>query len=234
MKVLLIGDEHTYGYGLSGGNLSYIGHFIRQISRTGSAVSVEAYAHLSLSQMIAALAHLPLSRYDLIMLHLDYTLDEMAYSPVSHSSVMSLPLFPDLIPSPGAKPFVHVRGRLRQLINQIRSLIWPTEGRKSLSILLDLLRPYRHNVLLITPFPHQKIVNRWLRQRSRAVLIHEADKLLVSVFDVDAVIRPGEEYFLPNDPEHLNAVSHELLGRSLFDFYESSPTIITIQGTRGE
>ena len=60
MNVLVIGDEHTYGYGLPGGNLSYIGQFIRQISRAGRAVSVEAYAHLTMAQTIAMLAKLPL------------------------------------------------------------------------------------------------------------------------------------------------------------------------------
>ena len=232
MKVLVIGDEHTYGYGLSGGNLSYIGQFIRQISRTGRAVSVEGYVHLSLPQMVATLAQLPLRRYDLIILHLDYTLDEMIYAPVSQSPAQSLPFVSDLVPLAEPAPSTGFRKRLRTVANQIGSLVWPSDSLKSLSILLDLLRPYRYNVLLITPFPHRKPVSQWLRRRSRAVLIREAEKRLVSVFDADSVIGAGEEYFLPDDSKHLNAISHELLGRSLFDFYESSPTIVTIQGMK--
>ncbi len=231
MNVLVIGDEHTYGYGLPGGKLSYIGQFIRQISRVGRAVSVEAYAHLTMAQTIAMLAKLPLNRYDLIILQLDHTL---LLEPASQAGCF--PLEPLAVPpmtglstrsdKPGLRSRVHVVGAA------LWSLVRPNRPVTLLSVLLDELRPYRHNVLLMTPFPHQNSLTRWLRRCARLVLLREAERRLVSVFDTDSVIRPREEYFLPNDAGHLNAVSHELLGRSLFDFYQSAPTIITVQNTR--
>ncbi len=232
MNVLVIGDEHTYGYGLADGNLSYIGHFIRQISRAGRAVSVEAYAHLTMAQTIAMLAQLPLNRYDLIILQLDYTLIQATSSPLACASGVAVPVFPDLAQFPKQKDQPTFGSRIKLIGAALLSFVRPHSDLSAVSILLNQLRPYRHNVLLLTPFSHLAPVNRWVRNRSRAVLLQEAERRLVSVFDTDSVIRPREEYFLPNDNEHLSAISHELLGRSLFDFYQSAPTIVTIQAIR--
>jgi hypothetical protein len=230
MKVLVIGDEHTYGYGLSSGHLSYIGHFIRQISQAGRAVSVEAYAHLTMAQTVATLAQLPLNRYDLIVLQLDHTLIQTASSPFSRPPGAEVPVLSGL--SMFSRP--EVRNRLKALGAAFLSFIRPPHDLTSISVLLNQIRPYRHNVLLLTPFPHLDSVSRWLRKRSRAVLLREADRRLVSVFDTDLVIQSREEYFLPGDAQHLNVISHELLGKSLFDFYQSAPTIVTIQAFRKE
>lgn len=232
MNVLVIGDEHTYGYGLSEGNLSYIGHFIRHISRAGQAVSVEAYAHLTMAQTSAILAQLPLNRYDLIILQLDHTLIQ-ATTP-QDSLGLPMPIFP--APLSYSRQTANWKGsdHLHMIRNSLLSFILPSRATSSIAMLLEQLRPYRHNVLLLTPFSQLEPIRHWLRKRSRAVLLREADKRLVSVFDTDSVIRSREEYFLPNDKEHLNAVSHELLGRSLFDFYQSAPTIVTIQAFRRE
>lgn len=230
MKVLVIGDEHTYGYGLSSGHLSYIGHFIRQISQAGRAVSVEAYAHLTMAQTIATLAQLPLNRYDLIVLQLDHTLIQTASSPFSHPPGVAGPALSGLSGFSRSE----VSHRLKALKAACLSFIRPPHDLTSISVLLNQIRPYRHNVLLVTPLPHLNPMSRWLRRRSRAVLLREADRRLVSVFDTDQVIRPREEYFLPGDAQHLNAISHELLGKSLFDFYQSAPTIVTIQAFRKE
>ena len=231
MNVLVIGDEHTYGYGLLGGKLSYIGHFIRQISRSGRGVTVEAYAHLTMAQTIAVLAKLPLNRYDLIMLQLDHTLLQEPASQTGCLPLETLPIPP--MTALSAPPNLQgLRNRMRIVGAALRSIVWPNRPLTSVSVLLDELRPYRHNVLLLSPFPHQEPLGRWLRRCARLVLLREAEKRLVSVFDTDSVIRPREEYFLPNDASHLNAVSHELLGRALFDFYQSAPTIITVQTTR--
>lgn len=232
MNVLVIGDEHTYGYGLSEGNLGYIGHFIRNISRAGRAVSVEAYAHLTMTQIGATLAQLPLNQYDLIILQLDQTLIQTATA--AHSAGVTMPILSDpnaLCRKATAKK---IRNHLTIVKDLLLSFIVPHRATASISGLLRQLRPYRHNVLLLTPFPKMEPVSDWLRKRSRAVLLQEADKQLVSVFDTDSIIRPREEYFLSNDKAHLNAVSHELLGRSLFDFYQSAPTIVTIQAFRRE
>lgn len=231
MKVLVIGDEHTYGYGLTGGNLSFIGHFIRQIRQAGQPVSVDVYAHLTMAQMADTLAKLPLSQYDLIILQLD----ELIIQPVA--SETAFPVFRLPYSLAGAKRPVARRAArpaaLGTIQSLLRSIIRPVQAWP-LTSLLKQLRPYRHNVLVLTPFPHREWFSQWLRKRSRVVLIQAAEQQLFSVFDTDTVIRPRDEYFLPNDCTHLNAVSHELLGRSLFDFYLSAPTIVTIQAIRRE
>ncbi|MFD2933732.1 SGNH/GDSL hydrolase family protein [Spirosoma flavum] len=234
MKVLVIGDEHTYGYGLSTGNLSYIGHFIRQIGRAGRAVSVEAYAHLTMAQTIYTLAQLPLNRYDLIILQLDYTLIQGSSSQLAGSPRILIPVLPDLAHSPKPTAQPTFGSHIRAIGKALRSFVLPPQDLSPVSLLLNQLKPYRHNVLLLTPFSHQQVLSRWMRKRSRAVLLREAERRLISVFDTDSVIHPREEYFLPNDNEHLSSISHELLGRSLFDFYQSAPTIVTIQAIRRE
>lgn len=232
MKVLVIGDEHTYGYGLSGGKLSYLGHFIRQVSRAGQEISIEAYAHLTMPQLASTLAQLPLNRYDLIILQFNHSL----LQPANVGSLTTQRIVTPVLPYPLALPKVTTRPKFRERFNAFKtvllSLIWPPYGLTGISALLKQLRPYRHNVLLLTPLPRQAWINRWLQKRSRTILLKEADKQLFSVFDSDLVIRPREEYFLPDDPEHLSPVSHELLGRVLFDFYQSAPTIVTIQSVR--
>lgn len=231
MNVLVIGDEHTYGYGLSGGKLSYIGHFIRQFSQAGQAVSVEAYANLTMTQIVATLDRLPLNRYDLIMLQLDETILQPTDSTLTGPPYVAVPYSSEL--APGANPPA-IRTRLKSIGSALLTFLWPLRARTALSVLMKQLRPYRHNVLLMTPFPHRNAIDRWLRKQSRAVLLDEADAHVFSVFDTDLVIQPREEYFLPNDKEHLSAVSHELLGRAVFDFYQSAPTIVTIQAIRRE
>lgn len=231
MNVLVIGDEHTYGYGLTNGRLSFIGHFIRQIKLTGQAVSVDVYAHLTMAQVSSTLAHLPLSRYDLIVLQLDQLLIQPIERDFMNAPGLSMPTLPySLINQPGAGRKTVLTG-LKALATLIRSGVRSADTMP-ISGLLKQLRPYQHNVLLLTPIPHRERLTRWLRLRVRALLLREAEKQTVSIFDTDAFIRPQEEYFLPNDADHLSAVSHELLGRSLFDFYLSAPTIITIQSIR--
>ena len=230
--MLVIGDEHAYGCGLSGGNLSYVGHFIRQISRSGRSVSVEAYAHLTLTQTIATLAHLPLSRYDLILLQLDQTLLQPTSSQADYASGTAFSLLPDSVQLSARAIRLPFWNCIKLIGTALLSFIRPPRTLTALAILLDLVRPYRHNVLLLTPLPYQKPLNQWLHRWSRTVLMREADKRLVSMFDTASVIQSREEYFLPNDSDHLNAISHELLGRSLFDFYQSAPTIVTIQDNR--
>lgn len=233
MKVLVIGDEHTYGYGLSGGKLSYLGHFIRQISRTGQDISVEAYAHLTMPQIASMLAQLPLDRYDLIILQFNHNLLESTKSEGAIAQRVSMPILPPPL-AQGKVSYVTLLNRFKALKTALLSMIWPPYGLAGISALLKQLRPYRHNVLLLTPLPHRTWISRWLQQQSRSILLQEADKQIFSVFDTDSVIQLREEYFLPNDPEHLSAVSHELLGCVLFDFYQSAPTIVTIQSVRRE
>ncbi|UFH53512.1 SGNH/GDSL hydrolase family protein [Spirosoma sp. KNUC1025] len=180
-------------------------------------------------ELSSALIQLPLNRYDLIILQLDHSLL------LSTSTNPSNGQDADTLLSSYTEE-VWERPSFWQKLNVFGpaalSTIWPSFGSKNISKLLKQLRPYRHNVLLLTPLPHRDWLNGWLRKRSREILLSEADKHVFSVFDLDSVIRPREEYFLANDKGHLSAISHELLGRELFDFYQSAPTIITIQTIR--
>lgn len=232
MKVLVIGDEHTYGYGLPGGKLSYLGHFIRQVSRTGQEISIEAYAHSTIPQISATLAQLPLNRYDLIILQFNHNLLQSANINAPSESCAVMPLLPYPLASIKPTGWAKRQHQVNAFKTALLSMIWPSYGLTAIAALLTQLRLYRHNVLLLTPLPHRTWLSRWLQKRSRRALLNETDKHLFSVFDSDSVIQLREEYFLPNDPEHLSAVSHELLGRVLFDFYQSAPTIVTVQSIR--
>lgn len=232
MKVLVIGDEHTYGYGLPVGKLSYLGQFIRLVSRAGQDVSVEAYAQLTMPQISRTLAQLPLNRYDLIILQINRSLLLPADYALSDEPCATGPVLPYPFAQAESAVRVNFQDKRKALTSALLSKFWPSYGLKGISALFKQLRPYRHNVLILTPLPCRTRVDQWLQKRSRAILLHEAGKQLFSVFDSDLVIQPREEYFLPNDPEHLSAISHELLGRLLFDFYLSAPTIVTIQSIR--
>lgn len=241
MNVLIIGDEHTYGYGLAKGQLSYVGHFIRQMSQLGRPVTVETYAHLTITQVLSTLTRLPLDRYDLVLLQLDYALTHPALVAslpgLRPGEERSLPLLIHKTVLRGETVQSGMLYRLRTagslLISVgLLSLFQSRPIARGLSALLKLLRPHRHKVLLLTPFPHREPVRQWLRKKSRSLLLRKAGNQLFSVFDSSLIIQPREEYFLPEDQGHLSAVSHELLGRALFDFYQSAPTIVTVQAIR--
>ncbi|MBN8825283.1 MULTISPECIES: SGNH/GDSL hydrolase family protein [unclassified Spirosoma] len=233
MNVLVIGDEHTYGYGLPGGKLNYIGHFIRQISRAGQTVTVEAYAHLTIPQIVATLSQLPLNRYDLIVVQLDASLLQSAHGQLHCANTLATPILPYSSVRFKQSDGSALKNRLSAVRDGVLSFVRPNRSL-IFSCLLKKLKPYRHSVLLLTPFPHLNRVDQWLQQRSRTIVLNEADDQLFSVFDTDSVIRPKEEYFINSDGDHLNAISHEILGRSLFDFYLSAPTIVTVQTIKRE
>lgn len=230
MNILVLGDEHTYGYGLSGGNLSYIGHLIRQLGRVGQTVSVEAYAHLTTRETMALLTQLPLDRYDLILLQSDGQLLETYHHTAPAKTGVFIPVLPRLCPEarPRVSPGKALSNQAKAIGKLLNYLVKPRRSR-GLVQLLNQLRLYRHNVMLITPLPHRRGAQRWLRSLTRALVMREANRQSFSVFDANRVIRSQEEYFLPNDSEHLSAVSHELMGCSLFDYYQAAPTIVTVQ-----
>jgi len=112
---------------------------------------------------------------------------------------------------------------------------WPVWLRRlpaTVSAVLQVLRPYRHTVVFMTPMPHQNRIVQRRRTRLRAALLRRSIRQVFSVFDTSQVLLPRPEYFSDGDAPYLNASSHELLGRSLFAFYQSAPTIVTIQPIR--
>lgn len=243
MNILILGDAHTYGYGLSAGQLSYIGHFIRQISQSGPAVTVESYVHLTIPQAISTLSRLPLSQYDLIVIQPNqHWLSRQAGmsvrwtvptpEPATPTVLWPLRAEPVTVPPPTRKNQLRLLG---QMIGwRLQQWLGLARPPKALLDLLRLLSPYRHNVLLVTPFAH---LNPWChaqREQCRVVLQQEGEKQLFSVFDSHLIVVPREEYFLAGSQTFLNNISHELVGRALFDFYQSAPTIVTVQAIKRE
>ena len=80
MNVLVIGDEHSYGYGLRPGQLSYVCHLIRQVSRSGQSIRVEVYTPPTALQLVNTLNQLPLHQYDLILVQTERIADELKSS----------------------------------------------------------------------------------------------------------------------------------------------------------
>lgn len=193
MNVLILGDEHISGCGLQAGQLSYVSHLVRHMSRTGQSVRIEACACSTPADVLDTLTRLPLSRYDLILVQTSDAFNEVS--------------------RPGWA-------------------IWLRRLPPALSAVLQLLRPYRHTVVFMTPMPHQNRAVQRRRNRLRAGLLRRTIRQAFSVFDTSQVLLPRPEYFSDTDAQHLNASSHELLGRSLFAFYQSSPTIVTVQPIR--
>ena len=234
MKILLLGDGHAYGHGLGIRQLSYVGYFVRQLTRTGRSVTVEAYAHLTVSQATVLLSRMPLGQYDLIVLQLGSDLIQRGADTGGPERPIAVPALPVSHRPTGTgkrvapATFKRVGAIGRTLFDVGASALSCPVG---LAQLLTLLRPYRHMTLLMTPFPHRTLLGQLAGAQSRSVLLKEGTDQAFSVFDTQAVVQPREEYFLPDDHEHLNAVSHELIGRALFDLYQSAPSIVTVQTT---
>ena len=231
MTILLMGDEHTYGYGLSARQLSYVGHFVRRLSHADQSVTVDAYAHATLSESVQLLARLPLNQYDLIVLQLgpDLLRHLLRSRSESRAAVPVLPILKPAEPHADRPKKRQFAAAAAQLLDVAASVVPAAGYPGELARLLTLLRPYRHTTLLVTPFPCRTWPGQWLRERSRSVLLNEGTSQAFSVFDSGTVVQPRDEYFLTDDDEHLNAVGHELIGRALFDFYQSAPTIVTVQ-----
>ena len=233
MNILILGDSHTYGFGLPSGQLSYVGHFIRQISRTGRSVSVEAYAHQTIQQIQTTLSQLTLNRYDLILVQINpdcqsvFPLDTVCSLPINWST---LPAIAQSVDQASTAPASLLK-RVETRVSTLWSVLFHT-SHHVLTPLLDVLRPYRHNVLLLSPFPSLNPARQRIGQYRRNVLLREADNQLFSVFDSDSVVQPREEYFLTKHADYLNGISHELIGHALYDFYQSAPTIVTVQSVR--
>lgn len=247
MKILIIGDRHSGGHGLAAGELSFVGHFVRQISHTGRKVSVDAFVYSTLSAVRAALVLLPLEQYDLIVLQTGQGCPDhpagfgsLLIRTTDHAVDLSGELMlPDALSLP-PKPIHPLTERFRTMGQLALLKTFAFLGRlprldtvrRELGHVLQLLQPYRHKVLVLSPFPQQDPIGRWLRRRGRQLVCQEGYRRNFSVFDTDRVIEPREEYFLPGEAGYLNAIGHELVGRALFDFFLAAPTIVSIHSIR--
>ncbi|QJD80088.1 SGNH/GDSL hydrolase family protein [Spirosoma rhododendri] len=211
MKILVIGDAHVTGFGLSAGQVGFVGHFVRQISRAGQPVTVELHSPPTLADCHAQLVRLPLERYDLIIWQCG-------------ADALSQPPTPTE-PTTG----------WQRICQQIRAVVSGKSMRDDAATyrqaMLTLLRPQRHKVLIMLPIEQPQDLTWWGRQQRRAFL-GEGYQQGFSMFDTSLHVRPTDEYFLDRHPAYLNAISHELIGRALFDFYQATPTIVAIRWVR--
>lgn len=213
MKILIIGDQHVTGYGLSARQVGFVGHFVRQISRTGQAVTIEAYPQPDLSAVCALLTNQALDQYDLIIWQ-SGCLEQSVIEPPARSV---------------ATCWQWVTGRVRRLMGPVART---HPAFITLHTILRLLKPHRHKVLIMTPVPQVNKQTQWWQEQGRQRLLEAGCQQGFSVFDTSRYVHPTAEYFLTHDPTYLNAVGHELAGRALFDFYQATPTIVTIRSVR--
>ncbi|GAA4448181.1 hypothetical protein GCM10023189_05670 [Nibrella saemangeumensis] len=248
INLLVIGSCQTYGYGLAAGQ-SFVDQFIRRLEQCGQHVKAEYYAPVSLQAVRYLLPKLPLNQYDVILLQAGHfelqqsqpfttflkkqrSVNELVIAvPADIDALRDLaPLVLDKAGSPsGNWLMANLKLAFLRSLAGFRTLTRLNEVHRNLRIILKALRPHRHKVLLLTPLPHREPVSRWLRNRGRTLFIEEAAHQGFSVFDTHTLIQPREEYFIIDDPAHLNAVGHELIGSRLFDFYRAEPVVLPDQ-----
>lgn len=194
---------------------------------------VECHAPLSLLAMIGLLPRLPLSEYDLIVLHPGHCELQRPVSLQTLWSIKPCPLDPKTRrESAGTSRFRAINQindaltlsglRLLTLLTGLPRL---KETRSALRTVLDNLQPYGHNVVLVTPFPHQEPISNWLRQQGRQVFREEGYRAFMPVFDAYPLLNLGDICFSPNAPDQLNALGHELIGSVLYDFFREGVVI---------
>ncbi len=212
----------------------------RRLSREGLTLTVECHAPVSMATMAVLLPRLPLRQYDLIVLQAGHT--ELQYNASFRD------LFAYETPPADRPPYHTPRSNLPQpkrrgfrwyqrlsdaigltmirLFSGIAGLPRLQQTRHNLRTVLDTLQPYGHNVVLLTPFPHQEPVSGWLRKQGRSLFLEEGYRAFMPVFDTHALLNMGDVCFLTDEPAQLNAVGHELVGSALYDFYRVGTSVV--------
>lgn len=212
IHLLVIADSLHYDSGLNS-RQSYIDQFVQQLERNGQEVVVTYYAPMALCTIAEVLHRVPLRRYDLIIM-------QVANRHLRDSRLA-------LRPTTGERfqEYATVwKLRIQSWLSGIRPL---REVQENLSLILKTLWHHRQRVILLTPFPHREPVSGWLRRKGSEILKSEGQHRGFRVFDVQALVDEREEFFITDDRERLNAISHELIGRRLYDFYRTEPSITT-------
>ncbi len=101
--------------------------------------------------------------------------------------------------------------------------------RGRLTKALTVLKPYRHRVVVMTPFPQGGLIRNGYRRLLSARWQRLVRRAGYSVFDTQACLKPRDEYFLDTAKTRLNAVSHELLAQELFDYCQAIPTVLATE-----
>ncbi|RRB01189.1 hypothetical protein [Larkinella rosea] len=212
IHLLVIADSLHYDSGLNT-RQSYIDQFVQQLERGGLEVVVTYHAPMALCTIADVLQRVPLRRYDLIIL-------QIANRHLRDARMV-------LRPSTGEKLIEYLNAwklRGQSFLGRVKPL---REMYSHLTLILETLRFHRSRVILMTPFPHREPVSGWLRRKGSAILKSEGHHRGFQVFDVQALVDSREEFFITGDRERLNAISHELIGRRLYDFFRTEPSITT-------
>ena len=234
-KLLILGGDHVYGYGVGIGQ-SFVEQLARRLSREGLSLNVECHAPMSLAAISGLLPRLALQQYDLIVLQPGhYELQRPVsvrtlFSPktqqaIGNGQAMGVPQcqqplslvkrISDTVKLVGLRLIAGLTGlpRLQQTRHELRTV-------------LDELQPCGHNVVLVTPFPHQDAISGWLRQKGRRLFLEEGYRAFMPVFDAYSLLDVGDVCFLPNNQSHLNALGHELVGSALYDFFRAGVMVV--------
>lgn len=244
MRILLIGDSHSYGYGLSLNQRSFIDQFTAQLEEQGYCPYVTSYVSLPVAKMRDIIAQLPLARFDLIIIQptqntrlqlssfwslfrtkaIDrYDQHEIRPQPTSLAGLRTYPIHSlEVVP---ANPLARFRQALQYglltlakplgLLRQFRSV------QHEWMTLIERLHTHRYKVIMLTSVPQREPVGQWLDQQIREIMLDEGKQQGLTVLDTTAIISPEDTFFLPSDPSHLSAVGHEVLGQALVDCYQA-------------
>ncbi|QDK78866.1 SGNH/GDSL hydrolase family protein [Spirosoma sp. KCTC 42546] len=244
MTILVIGGCQVYGYGLTDKESSFLDQFVYQLSEQGYHPEVTSYVFLPLADIRETLTHLDLSQFDLLLIqpahyYLQHppTFWKLFKTPPqkvpAHAgaglrmtdldALRNLPLLPlERTPASWVKRTKSVlKCLLLTLGNQaglVKQLLYV---QQELTALLKQLQIHRQKVFLLTPTPHRELVSQWLRKQGRSLVIHEGHRWGITVLDTHSIIKPQEEFYISDDPSHLNAIGHELMGRALFACYNA-------------
>ncbi|MGA0560733.1 hypothetical protein ACO2Q8_28970 [Larkinella sp. VNQ87] len=214
LQLLVIADSLHYDAGLNS-RQSYIDQFVQQLERAGQEVVVTYHAPMPLHTIAEVLHRVPLRRYDLIILQ------------IANRHLRDARL--SLRPTPGEKLLELATMWKMRILSWLINIQPLRDVYTQLARILETLRFHRHRVILLTPFPHREPVSGWLRRKGSDLLKSQGSHRGFHVFDVQALIDSREEFFITGDRERLNAISHELLGRRLYDFYRAESSLTTGQ-----
>ncbi|MVM35733.1 hypothetical protein GO755_37305 [Spirosoma sp. HMF4905] len=252
MNILVIGGCQIYGYGLTNKENSFIDQFVYQLEELGLHPQVTSYVFLPLADIRETLMHLDLSQFDLIIIQpahyylqhppTFWKLFKMPTRKVPKYAGTGLktvelealrsqsPLPLDSTPAGLVKQTKNVLKRLLlSLGNQaglVKQLLYV---QHELAALLNQLQMHNQKVILLTPTPHRESISQWLRRQGRAIVINEGKRCGMTVLDTHLFIRPTGEFYLTDDPSHLNSIGHELLGRVLFICFKAKQVILADQ-----
>lgn len=219
-------------------------YFAAQLEEGGYRPQVTSYVFLPLTDIRETLTHLDLAQFDLLIIqpahyYLQHppTFWKLFKTPARKAptyagpglktpeleALRSQPPLPlDNTPAGLGKQTKNVLKRLLLTVGNQAGLVKQLfYVQQELAALLEQLQGHCQKIFLLTPTPHRELVSQWLRKQGRTLVINEGNRWGMTVLDTHEFIRPQEEFYIPNDPSHLNAIGHELLGQALFACYEA-------------